>query len=557
MKRRDLLKFSTGSALFYISGCAGNRFKYKNDQIHHLDANGLANMSPVDRLRDQQKAPTFSGDDPHLAHSILRDKDTFITSKGGLPLEVEKAEVVIVGGGMSGLISAHELKDFKPIVLEQASRFGGNSKAESWEGIDYSIGAAYFTRPYPGTRLDYFLKNVGADKIMSVHNGDDPFIYKNKIFEHFWEGQTASNSFEKECFQKLAIYFQNMFKGENGIIFPDIPIENAQLRDYINTLDSRSFYDHIRSLLGGVVPVQIENFLDYFCWSAFAGSSKEISAASALNFYVGEMGEVLVPKGGNAGVAEQIFFELSAILPSENLRTSSLVFDVNHKNDCVEVSYVDENEQIKTIQAKYVILACPKFVVGKILNNIEDDRFNIIQNLKYRSYLVANVLLKKKNSLPYFDLFLLEKNPIKKTKDKKSKVTDVVIANFSDHDEDQTVLTLYKSVPYDGSRHKLLDENQFQTELSDFKLQFAQFSQALGIDEKEIIDFRLTRWGHALPLSEKGLINSGVVEKISRPFGTRIFFAEQDNWMLPCFEACAFEAFKISDLVKSKLSRNV
>lgn len=557
MKRRDLLKLTTSSALFYISGCAGKRINFKPENIDHLDANQLASLSPVNRLRDDLKERDFTGDDPHLAHAILRDKDTFITSKGGLPLEFEKTDIVIVGGGMSGLIAAHELRQFNPIILEQANRFGGNSKAESWEGLEYSIGAAYFTRPYPGTRLDGFLKTVGADKIMSVHNGDDPFIYKNKIFEHFWEGKTALTNEEKECFKKLSDYFQNMFKGENGIIFPDIPIENTLLRDYINTLDSRSFYEHISSLLGGVVPTQIENFLDYFCWSAFAGSSKEISAATALNFYVGEMGEVLVAKGGNAGVAERVFFELAAALPAENLRANSLVFDINHKSDCVEVSYVDTHEQIKTIQAKYVIVACPKFVVGKILNNIEDDRLNIIQNLKYRSYLVANVLIKKKNSLPYFDLYLLEKNPIKKTKEKKARVTDVVIANFSDHDDDQTVLTLYKSIPFDGHRHRLLEENQFESELQDFKTQFTQFSEALSIDEKDIIDYRLTRWGHALPLSEKGLISSGVVEKISKPFGTRIYFSEQDNWMVPCFEACAFEAFKISDLIKSKLSSNV
>jgi protoporphyrinogen oxidase len=543
--------------LFYISGCATKPFNIKSERIEHLNSNELLTFSPINRLRDETKERIFSGDDPHLAHAILRDKDTFITSKGGLPLELEKAEVVIVGGGLSGLIAAHELKRFKPIILEQASRFGGNSKAESWEGLEYSIGAAYFTRPYPGTRLDEFLKNVGADKIMSVHNGDDPYIYKNKIFEHFWEGKSAKTTYETECFQKLSEYFKNMFKGENGIIFPDIPIENNLLRDYINTLDSRSFFDHISSLLGGVVPIQIENFLDFFCWSAFGGSSKEISAATALNFYVGEMGEVLVPKGGNAGVTERIFFELAASLPAENLRTNSLVFDVNHKTDCVEVSYVDSQEQIRTIQAKYVILACPKFVVGKILNNIEDERLNIIHGLKYRSYLVANVLLKKKNTLPYFDLYLLEKNRLKISKEKKSVVTDVVIANFSDPDDEHTVLTLYKSIPFDGFRHKLLDDDQFDKTFQDFKLQFSQFSEAFGVEEKDIVDFRLTRWGHALPLSEKGLIASGVVEKISKPFGTRIYFAEQDNWMLPCFEACAFEAFKISDLIHSKLNHNV
>ncbi|MFZ4714278.1 MAG: FAD-dependent oxidoreductase [Bacteriovoracaceae bacterium] len=557
MERRDLLKFATSSALFYVSGCANGKFfgGVKNTPTSFLSAEELARYSPMNRLRDSEKVNGFTGDDPHTAHQILWDKETFITSKGGLPDEIEDASVVIIGGGISGLIAAHELAHLNPILLEQANRFGGNSKGETWEGLDYSLGAAYLTRPYPETRLDHFLKDVGANEIMRVKSDENGVIFQKKIIEHFWQGETLTKKSDKEALQKLSRYFDNMFKGENGIVFPDVPIENENLRDYINTLDNLSFHEHISAVLGGVLHPHIETLLEYYCWSSFGGSAKEISAATALNFFVGEMGEVLVPRGGNAGVAEKVFLSLSSKVPAKNLRPNSLVFDVNHKENNVEISYVDEKEVVKTIRAKYVIMACPKFVVGKILNNIEDERLNLINHLKYRSYLVANILLKKPNKLPYYDLFLMGDGKAKKVKE--ARATDVVIANFADQDSDNTVLTLYRSFPHENARKALLHEGAHDKYLQEFKNQFAEFREVLGFKEEDVLEFRLTRWGHPIPLSEKGLIANGAIEKLIAPFGERVFFADQDNWMLPCFETCAFEAFRVADIIKEKMRFNV
>jgi protoporphyrinogen oxidase len=45
--------------------------------------------------------------------------------------------------GLSGLITAYPLRKFKPIILEQSPRFGGNAKGQSGRGLEYSIGAAF------------------------------------------------------------------------------------------------------------------------------------------------------------------------------------------------------------------------------------------------------------------------------------------------------------------------------------------------------------------------------------------------------------------------------
>lgn len=52
----------------------------------------------------------------------------------------------------------------------------------------------------------------------------------------------------------------------------------------------------------------------------------------------------------------------------------------------------------------------------------------------------------------------------------------------------------------------------------------------------DVLDVRLTRWGHPLPLAEVGLVADGHCEAARRPIAGRVFFAHQDNWCSPAFE---------------------
>ena len=95
-----------------------------------------------------------------------------------------------------------------------------------------------------------------------------------------------------------------------------------------------------------------------------------------------------------------------------------------------------------------------------MLHDIETARLEAIKQLRYRSYLVANVLLRGGIEPWFFDLYLLGDGQLntanlQAARRSNIQVTDVVLANYARPDPAHTVLTLYRGMPYDGARADL------------------------------------------------------------------------------------------------------
>lgn len=64
----------------------------------------------------------------------------------------------------------------------------------------------------------------------------------------------------------------------------------------------------------------------------------------------------------------------------------------------------------------------------------------------------------------------------------------------------------------------------------------------LRVDPSNVVQVRMTRWGHALPISEPGFIAGGFADAVRRPIDGTIFFVNQDNWALPAVENSLLDA---------------
>ena len=100
----------------------------------------MSRYSPIDRTQGEIALARFSGDDNTRPHKILWDLKHFLASKS---IEGdEEAPLAVIGGGMSGLFTTFQFRKHKPVLLEQAVRFGGNAKGQTWRGMAYSLGSA-------------------------------------------------------------------------------------------------------------------------------------------------------------------------------------------------------------------------------------------------------------------------------------------------------------------------------------------------------------------------------------------------------------------------------
>ena len=515
---------------------------------------------PIDRSLGEIAPAAFSGDDPRRAHRILWDKPAWLAAHGGrYPAPAERVPLAVVGGGLGGLTAAYLLRRHRPVVLEQAARFGGNAKGESWRGMDYAIGAAYFTAPDEGSPLAALYAELGVDRLWRSKPEGHPVALDGRLVEDFWRGETAPAA-QRRQFRELAAYFRRLYDEEGGLRYPQIPAASAAERAHVDALDRRSFRRHVESRLGGRrLHPHIRTAFEHYCWSSFGASFSEVGAAAGLNFFAAEFGEILVTPGGNAAIAARLHERRGRELPPGHLRAGALTANVRAVPGGFEVAWEDAAGVLRCLHAKAVVMACPTFIAARLVEDLEPERIEAIRRLRYRSYLVANVLLGRRLAQAPYDLYLLgdgatDGRDVRAAAERQG-ATDVVFGQFVHPDAAASVLTLYRPLPYDGARPELLAEEAYAKALREFEAQVVEgILPLLHLRREDVAGLRLARWGHALPVAETGLIAGGTVDRLRKPFRDGLFFVQQDNWALPAIETATAEAFHWAPRVEKYLA---
>ncbi|MBC7466323.1 MAG: NAD(P)-binding protein [Bdellovibrio sp.] len=549
--RREFIKFSalTSAGVGLLASpniLAEALLQNKMQQV--LDARKL-NYSIQTVALNSSSSTDFNGDNIDRPHEILWDIDGYVKTKGGWPQVDRKEKVVVVGGGMSGLLSAYLLKEHKPLLLEQDNKFGGNSKGEIYNKSAYSIGAAYITVPDENSTIEKVLKDLNIfDKAKLEEEKDVKFFYKNEFLKGFWQGSTDPKRADE--FIAVANEIKRIYENE----YPDIPfnpegaVSFAQWKEW----DQISFQDWLLQKWPNLHPHILE-FFQLYGWSSFNGSIDELSTTQMLNFITSESVGILAFPAGNS----LITFQLQKTLEAHQcpVEPSAFVIQVKTTANGVIVTYENSAGQLKAIECERCIVAAPKFVASKIVPEITDERNRQIAKISYRGYIVANVILNKKIQSEGFDVFMMTgvmpEAPAALSPPVKG-FSDVCFGSWAQNDAvDESVLTLYRPLPYDGARQFLFSPMAYDKTKAQIAPDLDLFLKQLGLSNADVKGIRLTRWGHSLPIAQVGLLTNGLLDAISAPINERIYFANQDNFANPAFET-AFAAAEIAAAAISK-----
>lgn len=463
--------------------------------------------------------------------------------------------VVIVGGGLAGLCAAYLLRDLNPLVLEHNNRFGGNAQAERWQGLSHSIGGAYVIEP--DEPLATLYTELGVDREVRITPGPpgpDPVEHMGVLIKDFWYGAGQPPEVAQRFLDYLALV------GEFGENYPDIPLPDKGA-EWIIDLDRRSFKQDVEARIGPL-PHLLEAAIQHYFWSSFGAGWEEVSAAGGWNFVAAEQFGQWVFPGGTALIAQRLWERVRAAIGPERLRPRTVVLDARPAaGGGVALTYGLPDGSVRALRAQRVVMACPKFVCKGIMPEYllhDPARLNSMQLMETRAYAVVNVLLNVGLDDTFYDAFFLEDGSLPGSSEAEQRAwtrpLDAVSAGWTiGGTTDRATLTLYWPLSFATGRGLLLGQQAF-AEISGRLLPHLDHILAtLGLSRSAIEQVRMTRWGHALPISAPNLIADGHCQRVREPIGDEVYFINQDNWALPAVETSLLEAFHYAPQVRRGL----
>ena len=517
----------------------------------------------LDALAWQPPVGRFTGDNFELAHELLTKPDDTIARYGAAATHPDLLDLIVIGGGIAGLTVAYKLRDRRVLLLEAAPETGGVSKSETWQGIEYSIGAAYIIDPASDSGDARELAGFKLLEELGLRHAEE--VLKDRTLQRRLSGDANHVVFSnRRVIPEVQVYtlrnrrfFEHVLDSDS---YPSVPPEDSALVDALDRVSFKRFLQDAalqRKIYGrtvGTIPAFGWEAIEYYCWGAFGTTADETSAYHGLNFFAAEFGDVLVYPGGNAFIAKRLT-ERIARDNSRAIRTGVWTLRVEKGADGFDVTTWEEG-QLHRYRARAVVFAAPLFLAPIVIPSLPDAQRTAIETFSYRSYVVANVLLRRPASRIFshrafrngYELTRIHgvdvaRTPAEQISNRKA-YSDAILADFaSSPHPSHAVLTVYRPYPYETGGTNLMDLTYEAMEAEIRREVLAGFG-AHGLRADDIEGVRLTRWGHPMLVTRPGQMADGTLRAATRS-QPGLFFAHTDVNGAPAYEnalAAAFDA---------------
>jgi hypothetical protein len=322
------------------------------------------------------------------------------------PVQSIQTDVLIIGGGVSGLSAARYLKqrNVNFTLLELGQEVGGNSIAGSNDVSAYPWGAHYL--PLPNGNDPELLNFLRESSVITGEQDGLPvfndyylcFDPKERLFlNHFWqdgilphEGLPLNDRNEIERFTTLMHAFK-LKKGGDGKEAFAIPVAMSSQDPALLALDTISMKDFLTQ--HGFESKPLMWFVNYCCADDFGAAIEDVSAWAGIHYFASRKGKaanasddtVLTWPEGNHFLVKKMRDQCV-----ENIHTNTLVYQLKSEQDGVKTIAFDASRNSSiAYEAKCVVLATPQYINNKILR--EDQ--TVTEHFHYAPWMVANITL--------------------------------------------------------------------------------------------------------------------------------------------------------------------
>jgi hypothetical protein len=457
---------------------------------------------------------------------------------------------IVIGGGMSGLMAAWDLRrgGLDDVVLyEKEGSLGGNARKEHGNGTDFTVGTWSCVRP-----RDQFMKRLlkDLDVIESFAADGTPRIHKellgpgpdfNQLVDGTWYPELTMYGLDVAADVRrmplsakdrddLIDFYREMQawgerKGKDGVPVAAMPVEEGSRDPEILELDTITLAEWMKRRGWGE---RTQRIAADWATSDIGGTPEEVSAYGFWTFNgLGQGGEDITIPGGNAWLAER----LAAKAGPDRLRTGLVAVRVANEGPEVRVTLVDPKTlRFSMRRARCAVIACPKHITGRMVPELAAAGRTQYLDFRYGALIMGAAFTRRTP--------VLKGAPLAWFNSADGKIAQGFLVG--DYNSDRwrkadpkrpNVLLLWSPLGGKVTRAELLTEP------------WSKWADILADDLEMMVPGimgDITRldvyvWGHHMVIPTPGFLTGTARRDLTRPLG-RVTFAHSDRHGMPSFE---------------------